>query len=308
MSLAFLAFRYAVYLLLTFNVFQFFEEAAAGLHVTFPDGIPIEEYVVAYAGVIDALAWVVLLWAFELETAVIDDKHLDGMVWWAFLIVTLLSYAAIAYASYGYWELTKIPESFAAWAGANPCTLVGGDFSVVESLDEYVPLTSENCGTLVGAAQFSDELQLFSTPQNLVDLGVQAWLDVINSILWLIVVAVLALEIELESSRLFGTRLFKAYKASKIILYLGLAVLVVIWLIYGKPLSAWDAFLWLIAFFFIEMNVFSWQEEIAKKRRRGIYARKNQLVSEATSEAGVASVAGANEPPTPDIATPGRDY
>jgi hypothetical protein len=34
----------------------------------------------------------------------------------------------------------------------------------------------------------------------------------------------------------------------------------------GDFLDFWDAFIWLVAFFFIEMNLFQWQEETAAGR------------------------------------------
>ena len=37
-------------------------------------------------------------------------------------------------------------------------------------------------------------------------------------------------------------------------------------MIYGELLDVWDAALWLAAFFFIEMNVVAWREEIANRK------------------------------------------
>jgi hypothetical protein len=48
---------------------------------------------------------------------------------------------------------------------------------------------------------------------------------------------------------------------SKFVLYTILFVAAVYWGIYGDFIDFWDAFLWLLAFFFIEMNVVEWRKE-----------------------------------------------
>jgi hypothetical protein len=53
---------------------------------------------------------------------------------------------------------------------------------------------------------------------------------------------------------------------AKIILYSILFIAAIIWGIDGQFIDTWDASLWLVAFVFIEMNVFDWQEEIAAER------------------------------------------
>jgi hypothetical protein len=53
----------------------------------------------------------------------------------------------------------------------------------------------------------------------------------------------------------------RASTASKFILYSILFIAAVYWGIYGDFVDFWDAFLWLLAFFFIEMNVVEWRHE-----------------------------------------------
>ncbi len=47
----------------------------------------------------------------------------------------------------------------------------------------------------------------------------------------------------------------------KVVLYSTLFICAILWGIDGSFLDTWDASLWLIAFIFIEMNIFDWQEE-----------------------------------------------
>ena len=48
---------------------------------------------------------------------------------------------------------------------------------------------------------------------------------------------------------------------SKYILYSILFLAAVYWGVKGDFVDFWDAFLWLVAFVFIELNVFEWRQE-----------------------------------------------
>jgi hypothetical protein len=50
-------------------------------------------------------------------------------------------------------------------------------------------------------------------------------------------------------------------KVIKAILYSLLFCAAIYWWLEGDFLDFWDAFLWLFAFIFIELNVFDWQAE-----------------------------------------------
>ena len=79
-----------------------------------------------------------------------------------------------------------------------------------------------------------------------------AWLDVINSGLWIAVIAML--EYEVRFPRTVAPRA-RAFLAAATGLYAGLAILVVIWAWRGEWFDAYDALLWIIAFVTIEMDV-----------------------------------------------------
>jgi hypothetical protein len=48
----------------------------------------------------------------------------------------------------------------------------------------------------------------------------------------------------------------------KVFLYLLLLLAAIYWGVNGDFLDFWDAFLWLVAFFFIELNVVEWRHEV----------------------------------------------
>jgi len=263
------AFKYAVYVLLTINTGHFFLENLAGSDFVFTSGLGLSDVIVAYTDAIDTAAWLVLLLILELETFVIPDERLKGWVSAIISIVSFICWAAIIYSFYGYVATLEVPYGFAHYAGPDPCALAGTGASFARTLGEYAPLDAENCRALASGAIFSVGDNMFTTPENLKLITRLAWLDVVNSAVWLLVVVILELEIYLQSSKLVGTRFFAAYKSFKVFLYLVLAVNLIYWWMLDEPWGAWDAFLWLVAFFFIEMNLLSWQEETAEHRAAG---------------------------------------
>ena len=75
------------------------------------------------------------------------------------------------------------------------------------------------------------------------------------------IVAILEVDVFLQArDKLAGTLMWVS-KAFKAVLYSVLFLCAVYWGVKGSFLDFWDAFLWLVAFVFIEMNIFEWHEE-----------------------------------------------
>ncbi len=79
-----------------------------------------------------------------------------------------------------------------------------------------------------------------------------AWLDTLNAWLWLAVVVLL--EAEVRFPQLVRHRR-AAFVVATGFVYGALLLLVAVWAWRGDWLDAWDALLWLVAFFAIEMEV-----------------------------------------------------
>ena len=88
-----------------------------------------------------------------------------------------------------------------------------------------------------------------------------AWVDVINAGVWLLVVAVLEIDVWLQEHHRYEGLALKASNAIKFVLYSMLLLAAIYWGFKGDFVDFWDAFLWLVAFVFIELNVFEWREE-----------------------------------------------
>lgn len=92
-----------------------------------------------------------------------------------------------------------------------------------------------------------------AVPVAAVDYLLEAeWLDAVNAWLWIAVV--ILLEIEVRAPQAVERRR-ESFLIAAVVLYSALFFLVPAWLLQGEWLDAWDATLWLAAFFAIELNV-----------------------------------------------------
>ncbi len=263
-SRLFQLFKYTVYVLLAINVYLFFAEESLAARVQFPLGVPLEDTILAFAATIDTAAWVVLLLMFELETYVLEDRHFNPLVSWSLQGVRIICYGFIVYAFYGYViNLSFINQAVPYTGLVDICALVADGWSYAVDLDEYTQLTAANCNSFSDAGiffRFNDMLAVVDT-QGLNDIRNLAWTDVINAAVWLLVVLVLEVDVRLQEHNRFEGFALWVSNVAKFVLYSLLLIAAIYWGVKGDFVDFWDAFLWLVAFVFIELNVFEWRLE-----------------------------------------------
>ena len=263
----YVAFKYIVFILLSINVYVFLQdEIDASTHL-FANGINFASIIEAYAATIDTASWVILLLLFELETEVLDDEKIKGPTKWAIHWARWLCSAFIVYALYGYIAKLIGLSSYQLSDITNLCSQTI-DWSFLTTLDEFTAVTLDNCAVLA-AAEYSQlpEKNIIASQETLKAAEWLAWIDVINASTWVLIVIMLEVDVRIQLRRyVFETWEFVS-GITKIVLYCILFIAAIIWGIDGSFVDTWDASLWLVAFIFIEMNVFDWQEEIAAEQR-----------------------------------------
>ena len=262
-------FKYVVYALLTLNVFLFGREEHLAALLQFPEGVGLQTLIEAYAATIDTAAWVVLLLMFELETCVLEDRHFTPRVTLALHGTRVFCYTFIVYAFYGYIANAIFAYDVVALPNINDlCMLATDQWSYAVTLDEYTDITALNCTTLTNNSSF---WQLGVLPavvdhSGLIDIQRLAWVDVINAGVWILIVVILEIDVRLQERNHLEGRALTISNILKIIFYSILFLAAVYWGIKGDFVDFWDAFLWLLAFFFIELNVFEWRQEEAEEK------------------------------------------
>ncbi len=263
-ELVFQLFKYVVYILLSVNIFIFFQlEWAASVH-RFANGINLDTIIKGFAATIDTASWVVLLLLFELETYVLNDSHYTRKVTWTLHGVRVLCYSFIIYAFYGYVSnvlfvlgVTPLPNL------TDVCSLVTDAWSYARDTNEFIALTAGNCSDFAGSSAWYKMPGAHAVVGSMdyTTMETLAWVDAINAAVWLLIVVVLEMDVYLqEHNRLVGP-IYLFSKISKFILYSALFLAAIYWGFEGSFVDFWDAFLWLVAFIFIEMNVVEWRQE-----------------------------------------------
>lgn len=264
-SQVFQLFKYAVYAMLALNIYWFWSEEVLAATVQFPNGVNLFNLIDGYAATIDTAAWVVLLLMFELETYILEDHHYNPVVTWTLHGVRVLCYTFIVYAFYGYIvNLTFLLQASQLSGVSDLCTLVSDGWSYAVDIDEYTAITASNCTTFSDAGAFLrfDGILAIADADGFAAIKNLAWIDVINAAVWLLVVLILEIDVWLqERNRLEGAAV-QISNAFKVVLYGTLLFTATFWGIKGDFVDFWDAFLWLVAFVFIELNVFEWRQEV----------------------------------------------
>lgn len=261
--LIFKAFKYTVYALLSVNIALFFQEEMLATEQTFSQGINLVDIIQGFAATIDTAAWVLLLLLFELETSILSDDTLrKTKVKVAFIGLRVFSYGFIGYALYGYFSKMLLTYNISPFVVDDICALVGQGYASIVTLDEYPLLDTQSCALLAEQALFQlNGQQVLGSASDWVAIQWLAWVDVINSATWVAVVIILEVDVWLQLRGRLQGRIVSASKIIKLFLYSILFVAAAYWGLLGDFLDFWDAFMWLVAFVFIEMNLFQWQAE-----------------------------------------------
>ena len=254
------AFKYSIYLLLGVDILLFFQEEWLASDHTFAGGVSGMDVLSAYAATIDTAAWWVLLMLFELETFALREQR-SGPATIAMHVSTAVCYAFILTSFWGYLAKLELVLGYAP-TFVDACSLVGGGNSLAIDFDEYIPLGVEQCRALVAQPLVKlGELPIFASENAALAQQRLAWVDVVNAAAWLGVVAVLEVDVFLQQRHMLKGGILAFSKICKPILYGTLLLAALYWGVWGDFVDAWDAVLWLLAFVFIELNLFSWNAE-----------------------------------------------
>ena len=89
------------------------------------------------------------------------------------------------------------------------------------------------------------------------------WLDFANALTWILVVLVLQYDIYFPGH--YGKSEWTARNIIKFALYGALFIFAVMWGLQGEALDFYDAFLWILSFFVIEMNIFNFEHRFVEE-------------------------------------------
>lgn len=247
-------FKYGVYLSVLTNVFLFLKKELAASAHRFGADLSIFQVFEAFTSTLDTAAWVVLLLLFELETYVLPKSSMSPALTWTFRLITGVCFVMICRSCFGYLQGYIWLQSYSEIGLDNLCEVTGQSW--MRELDEFKTIEPETCAGLAeGTTFYKHQFKAIYTDD--VFLKAANWLagiNVLNASSWILIVILLEIEVIFRPKN----KTIKFNRYLKNVLYVSLLFCAIYWEIYGDFLEFWDAFLWIIAFVFIELNLLGW--------------------------------------------------
>jgi hypothetical protein len=253
-------FKFALFSILMVNLFVYLKEDVTA-YLYLDPGASLGAAMEAFAVTIDYAAWMVLIVLFEYETSVLAKGHTHGARKWVFSALTAMCYVVLVYAAYGYAVAAYEFYDYAPIDSETVCGLAENNYAYMNEQARPIELTRENC------AGFSDQ-QVFKSPtdhliatqSSLIANQKLGWVGIANASAWLIVVLIFQVEIMLQQADKLTKRWLTFCTTTKVLMYLILAVNAIYWTIYSAFIDSWDAWLWLVAFVLIDLNLLGWED------------------------------------------------
>jgi hypothetical protein len=256
----FQVFKYAIYTLIVVNIIYFLREEYLAAGTRFQEGLSWDQLTDAFSQFTDSFGWFILLMVLELETYVISDEKLKGGLKWTLNAVSGVCYFFIVLAFLGYWSHMQTVFDFGPTPVPSACSFIGTGAPYAEDLYEFVPLDVGNCSGVTAPLYRHAALNIIADEDKYIELEELAITDVVNAGAWILIVVVLWIDIFLQLRGELTDKLYRWNGYGKIVLYGTLIVACVYWASLGDFMGFWDALLWILAFFFIELNLFQWHE------------------------------------------------
>jgi hypothetical protein len=192
---------------------------------------------------------------------------------WVITGLTAACYVVLVYAGYGYAVALSDSYHFEPIESKPACYFANTNFAYVNLQARPIELTHLNCGDFAGKEIFKSPTDnLIATEVNLVALQKLGWVDVFNASAWLIVVLLFQIEVSLEQANKLTKRRLISVMTWKGAAYLVLLGCAIYWTAYSAFIDFWDAWLWLLAFILIDLNMLGLDERQNQKASNGVVA------------------------------------
>ena len=230
---------------------------------------PLIKWLQAYAASIDYAAWLVLILLFELETYALSDTAFTPLVSRLVHGIRLICYLFVLHTVYAYSVNTyEVYFEVEQAAGVSDlCQVADGRISYVHN-QQYTYLNEDNCAELgTGSDYFLlDKGRVIADLVNLDRERWLAWLDVVEAVIWLLIMALIELTIRLQDRGVSSGRVVTRLNYLKFAGYSTLMGIAVYWGLTDLFLNFWDETLWIGGFAAIEMNMSDWREELEEAK------------------------------------------
>jgi hypothetical protein len=269
---AFRYFKITIFWVLMINLLYYvYEDVTAYLYLARES--TVFDVMETFAVSIDYVAWMVLIVLFEMETSAKTRDRFTGVRRWVIAGLTAVCYGFLVYAAYSYAAALGDAYKYEPVESRPACYFANTGFAYLSVSARPIELTHLNCSEFAGKKLFKSPTDnLITTEANLEALQKLSWVDVFNSSAWLIIVLLFQVELTLEQMNKLTKRRLIAVKASKGFAYLVLLFCALYWSVFSVFIDYWDAWLWLLAFVLIDLNMLGLEESPNQKASGGVAA------------------------------------
>lgn len=251
--------KYAFYAMAAAAFFPFLAADLQSASETYVEGINLGNVTGALSGAIDHAGWVVLVLALELQTAWLAGRWLNRRNIALLAAVRAVCYLLILSAYSGYTNDYIQHSQFVSYDGDDFCALADSDYSFLEAISEYSPITDKMCGELAGQDIYlMTGTKILATDESRRYTKNSGLIDILNSGVWIIIVVIIEVEIFMRLAGAMNPTLVRDSRYIKAPLYLLLLIIAIYWSFDGFLSDTLDAYMWIIIFGFIEYNLHTW--------------------------------------------------
>jgi hypothetical protein len=256
--------KLVVYGLLLFNfVLYIVEDWQISIH-TLRNGGTFLDYTSAFAVTIDTLAWITLLFLFELETYLLSDEAFTRSRLRLMHGVRIICYIFLAHTLFAYTSAGTDLNGLLPIEDTNSlCQLTDRKISYGSNL-AYEDLSGDNCASLSEGTEFYliENGTVVTDAQGLAIERELVWLDLAEALVWLVILLCIEVVVRLQDRNITSGAGIRTANTAKLVLYCFLWGTAAYWIYRGHYMYAWDEALWILGFFAIEMNIADWKAEI----------------------------------------------
>lgn len=173
----------------------------------------------------------------------------------------------IAHTIYAYVvEVIDLQPTTPVKGVSDLCTMTDSGVSYVFNL-ECTSITEETCSELSSDSPFfwRTEGAAVTDASGLQLERDLAWVDLIEAVVWLLILLAIEMVVRLQGRGVFGGPLMAAGNAVQLFLYAILLLAAVYWATLSHWLYLWDELLWIGGFAAIEMNLSEWRDELQEE-------------------------------------------
>ncbi len=273
--------KWTVYTLLLINFgYYIWEDAMVAAHSLRAGGTFLD-WTAAFANSIDETAWFALLFLFELETHAIPEEAFTPALEKTLHAARIVCYVFLAHTIYAYVvNLVDLERRVRIMPEVSSlCELVDQEVSFTSNM-RYTTIDAENCGELSGASEFYRMVveSVVTDARGLVIEKQLGWVDLIEAVVWLLIVFTIELEVRLQNRDVTGGPVIHAANVAKVLLYGILLLATAYWSAGGLWLYVWDELVWIGGFAVIEMNVVEWRDELLEEEGRDRPCQQDKLL------------------------------